>query len=556
MADTMHSQQQISSTVLSPSPKRIEHLKAIARSNCLNDSSKVEFNKYGKKDEQGFVPVSSIFISSVQVHRATVEGERQMLDSQYLWVFTQRLKHHCSSLKEVNVVTMSKNNDATFKWNLECSEASMDQMMAICNAPALAESGFVINSFVLTRDYAGSFDRKEIVQHFTDHCNLKEEFDETEFYIDNSIKTDATCFDCKKQDVQYTMFLKFPQMLQGTTDLAYHWIDWCQKSNSAINTSAARGLTRIELTCKAMALETMLSHFADFVMLIPAQLSYATPHSAMWRAYADCLHETLIVVDEEYETKGLAILVYSHNSHTNQLCGITIKNWATMSHHAITRLTLASKLPIHVLSVSSVECASNEEILTVQGAIYSKTIPDNVDDATFMTNSNGTYAVDNVSQSAMDAMGFIPHENCHLKFSPQRIFQRTKMYATFQRVGSLIVQLDRQIRQEYNDSSLPDTLFPCNVHSLPTVKLRSLKRGLYNIHGIIMKKYPILLMNYNGALCKLFATNELKAELDPTGSYDEQSPDAIAQLHLYSVGKPSKNCGQKTRKVTCELTFD
>ena len=73
-------------------------------------------------------------------------------------------------------------------------------------------------------------------------------------------------------------------------------------------------------------LSTLPSLISQVTQIIPPELIYSTPHSAMWRAYCDCFKHTLIISDPQYGANsallkdpkafppGRALVVYSFNA--------------------------------------------------------------------------------------------------------------------------------------------------------------------------------------------------------------------------------------------------
>ena len=62
---------QLPVSAITVSPKPINLLKAIARENCENELSGINFNKNGEKDGQGLVPIGECFIDTVIIKRLT-----------------------------------------------------------------------------------------------------------------------------------------------------------------------------------------------------------------------------------------------------------------------------------------------------------------------------------------------------------------------------------------------------------------------------------------------------------------------------------------------------
>jgi len=407
--------------------------------------------------------------------------------------------------------------------------------------------------------------------------------DDQFFIMDPKMKSQSgnTCFITKKQGIRYKVYLKFPQMLQSRkvrSDLGHRWYDWVGVSKGRITSkfmtsrakSKNRGLTRFELSFKGLPTKDyMINEFSNFVSIIPAELSYATPHSAMWSAYADCLKHSLIVVDESDE-KGLGVLIYSKNSMTNDLSGVKILNWNTHSHTYITRYTFSQNLPIHVIKLVSTGRHNGNEILQISGLIYSKRMNEDVADITFMLNSKGQFAYHKpeLEINKLNEIGFSRHRNCNLVVSSQVMAVRSKRIATYCLKDELPLQIN-----EYSFHSTDDLnkIAPMNyishsisngefkIDELPLIKARNLVRGFYDIHAILLhpNTYPIIVINITRKLHKLYANADLKnaISLNSKIDFNKLSPNPIGKLIIYNQSKMSANCGSKKRKMHCEIKY-
>lgn len=569
---------QIPSAALSSSNNRLNHLKAIARSNCLNDSATVNFNKYGDKDGIGFLPVSPFFIDTVIITRHITEEERKLIGSSCLRVFTEKLKEQLTSLQDYSIIPCSGKSETLFQWKLACPESPIESVLSILKTPIFIENNFMVQSIDLTRDLSGSFNLDEVIDYFQRHYNLQIGYNSEELFMEDNMKsqTGNTCFICKTKDVRYKIYLKFPQMLQCQrvrNDMGNRWHDWCQISKShedskfskTRNDTLLRGLTRMELTFSGLpSLETMVSKFDEFINLFPKELSYSTSHSSMWTAYADCFKHSLIVVDEHYQKTGLAILIYSYNSLTKDLAGVKITNWNSINLHLLTRFTLSSKLPIHLITVSSVSRINGNEIIEISGALYSKAVQD---DVTYLLNSKGqiVYHSTAVTSEQMNSFGFSRHENCNLMITPQRIVAKSKVIGSVQLQSEFQVNLQAYTFHKTEDikkldpltdqsSTLPaDNLFPFDVNALSFTKLKNLKRGFYEIYGLFIqsRQLPLLVINKNGKLYKLYANSDLKQQVHelPYFAVNEKCSSPLGRLYIQNVCKKSKDCGSKSRQI-------
>jgi len=257
------------------------------------------------------------------------------------------------------------------KWKIACSEVDVEVMQKIIIH--LSSYEFTLYEIDFTRDYAGSFRLNEVVSHFKQNYGLVEGYDKFRdvFFMEKDMKqkTGNNCFIMKKGNIRYKMYLKLPQMIcknKVRDNLGMNLLNWVSpgknhahlSSNHQTELARQRGLTRIEVSIKnpSLHLEELIREHNFFVDMLCPSLTWSSSHAMMWKAFADNLKHTLVVVDENFrgEAKdvGLAIVVYAFDPATFDLCGFQVKNWQKNCMQIMARFTFSSSLPIDMIKMS------------------------------------------------------------------------------------------------------------------------------------------------------------------------------------------------------------
>ena len=140
----------------------------------------------------------------------------------------------------------------------------------------------------------------------------------------------------KKGNIRYKMYLKLPQMIcknKVRDNLGMNLLHWVSpgknyarlSSNHQTELARQRGLTRIEVSIKNPSLhfKELIREHNFFVDMLCPSITWSSSHAMMWKAFADNLKNTLVVVNENFrgEAKdvGLAIVVYAFDPATLDL---------------------------------------------------------------------------------------------------------------------------------------------------------------------------------------------------------------------------------------------
>jgi hypothetical protein len=200
------------------------------------------------------------------------------------------------------------------KWIIACPNLELDVIGKIMKEISSEENEFYIDEVDITRDFAGSFKLDEVVDHFQTNFGLVNGFERGCYFMEKDMRqrTGSNCFVMKKENLRFKMYLKFPQMIckhRVRDNLGFNLRSWVnpacvyKRLHCAFRSQLAqdRGLTRVEISIMnpSLNVEDLTRVHKDFTDMLPSSLVLNTSHASMWKAFADNLKHTLIVVDED-----------------------------------------------------------------------------------------------------------------------------------------------------------------------------------------------------------------------------------------------------------------
>ena len=394
---------------------RDEKVKAminLAILNARNRTGALNYNRYGKKDGQGFQPCSEKFIDNfvlmtlVPDYMLNEEGNYklcgQMNQTIHELLTESGLKKNCfvkaTRLKRVDVwetVTEEMKSKVMFR-NLEkekpetqyfwqeykvaCQNEKYEDVMKFLRNQTYKERWVCMKDIDLTMDQLGSFNKKEVIDHMLNaegfrmaqsHAEGERTILKNDHFVGRNCLTYMETVD--DQTVRCKIYNKMVQMLECKAvreDYGNHWKDWVEQTRRAdddpkekVNTRLAdardkskdRGLTRAEVTfyCNENIPtdELMESVLLSITQYVPARCVYSTPHAGTWKAYCDSFVHSLVVEDKITEGER-ALIVYSLNEKTRKISGSLIDNWAEKRKWCLANLTLSATLPIDIIEIN------------------------------------------------------------------------------------------------------------------------------------------------------------------------------------------------------------
>ena len=176
---------------LSTSSKRLCHLKAIARANCKNETSEINFNKYGDLDNIGLTPASDYFIDTVIFKYTLRESDNDLSVEENLRIYYHKL--HAIILCNGNgspdftlLPIPTKEHESFFKWRLACPNMPLNIILSILNCNDV-QNTYIVLSVDITRDFAGSFQLDDMVGYFKTHHGMQEGYSESGLFYEKDM---------------------------------------------------------------------------------------------------------------------------------------------------------------------------------------------------------------------------------------------------------------------------------------------------------------------------------------------------------------------------------
>ena len=268
-------------------------LEKIAKENSLNTTGSANFNKYGQQDGIGFSPCSDKFVDNflfyVYVPDYFVTAKktytevghvnkhiRDMLDRYGLHkckvkaVALSPLKKKPSELDKVYGRLKTKETDETVyyvqEFKVACADKEYSDALKFLRTDEYKIRNIFLKDIDVTMDYAGSFDKDEVIQHLTTKKGFRVQGsanDANRTILDNTDQVGNNCLTYMETvdglTTRCKIYNKMVQILESKSvreTVGQHWKDWvCQKDTRLANArdlGKDRGLTRAEVTfyCK------------------------------------------------------------------------------------------------------------------------------------------------------------------------------------------------------------------------------------------------------------------------------------------------------------------
>ena len=439
-------------------------VETLVRSNALNLTGNTNFNSGGIKDGVGFVNVTKKFVDNFILRVLvpdynTKDGRnifvgsqnksiRDLLDAHGL----QKCKVKAVAFVRVSGVPPTfmlekmpfqtgENTVGLYyyqEYKIACPDVEYSIVLDFIRNAPYNNIGMFIKDMDVTTDYAGSFDKYEVVDHLTSMEGFREQgdgygLDATRTILNNDSKVGKNCLTFMENIGGFTtrqkIYNKMVQMLECKSvrsTVGSHWKDWvCQKDTRlayARDRASERGLTRAEVTFyveESIPTDAFIdSVLANITRYVPCYLVYSTPYAAVWKTYCDTFIHSLICIDRFVD---IGIVVYSYNEITGNISGQIIERWSEREKWCLDKLTLNGNLPLDVIESNEVTKVFSgkrkDAILEICGVRYFKI---NVDSSTTfptrLVSKGGVYSYNRGSVENNDTLlqnsGLVEHDNC------------------------------------------------------------------------------------------------------------------------------------------------
>ena len=374
----------------------------VVKHNALNKTGHANYNKGGVKDGVGFQPCSDKFVDNFILRVLVADyliykknyaevgsinrTKRGMLERNGL----EKCKVKAISLSSATDIPAEIMAKMPFRINnkecdvteyyfqdykIACANVEYGSVLQFLRTKEYVQRGLFLKDIDVTMDYAGSFDRDEVIDYMvTNHdfrCQGAVE-DATKTILDNSHKVGQNCLTYMEtingMSTRSKIYNKMVQMLEckGVHDsIGCHWKDWVSQQDTRLararDEASPRGLTRAEVTFYCQneipSDEIMEATLKRIVQYVDTSVVYTTPYACVWNAYCDSLVHSLVVVDRTQDT---ALIVYSYNELTQNIRGQYISKWSEREMWSLANLTLNGNLPIDLIEVLRVSKTEKE----------------------------------------------------------------------------------------------------------------------------------------------------------------------------------------------------
>ena len=478
-------------------------VEAVARSNSLNHTGLTNYNEYGVKDGKGFASVTDKFVDNfileVLVPECNTKNGRNVFVGSENRTIRELLTAHGLEKCIVKAIKFAKiaepsadmlefmpNSDKDLEsslyfvqeFKIACPNVHYELVLEFIRNRRYNTCGFFLKDFDVTIDYAGSFDKEELIKHLVGEKGFRLQGDYGDVavrtIIDNDKLVGRNCLSfmetvdeiCTRQKI-YNKMVQMLECKSVRSTVGCHWKDWiCQTDTrlaKARDKATDRGLTRAEVTFYVERGAIPSDEFIDrtlsrIVEYIPSEMVFSTPFKAVWRAYCDTFKHSLVCIDR---SSNIGIVVYSCNELTGNISGQLYENWSDKEKWCLDKLTLNGNLPLDVIDINVItktsttvkvrngtKSARHGEILEITGSRMIKVNPDK--STTFPTrlvSQKGYFSSNNASveinTTLLEKAGFLVHLNCIPYLAKSRANVKSKANAEFARVEILQVKIEK-----------------------------------------------------------------------------------------------------------------
>ena len=471
-------------------------LETVGRSNALNRTGQVDYNALGNKDGLGLKSVTEKFVdnfvlailvpdynvtSGKYVHcGSSNKSIRELLNSAGLEKCAVKAidcrKAHSSPpdfmLKCIPFTDHTKIVESYYfqEYKVATPNLEYQAVMNFVRAGEYNSIGMFLKDFDVTMDFAGSFNKDEVIEYLVKECDFRVQGNENTLsprtILDNDRFVGRNCLTYMEEVggfvTRQKIYNKLVQMLESQSvrsSIGCHWRDWVVQQGTRLSAArdkaTQRGLTRAEVTVYidesgAIPSELLIEEtLLKIIEYVPNDLVYSTPFSKTWEVYCNSFIHSLICIDRK---EDIGLLVYSLNQVTGKLSGQLINEFEKKWQWVLENLTLNGNIPVDVIDITTLSRTLSEDkkkdcIIEVSGSRYFKNSPNKSSSfKTRLVSHKGVYSY-TASLTAEEAMkmiknaGFVPHKNCVPFLAANAANCNSKTSAQFARVEDLEVCL-------------------------------------------------------------------------------------------------------------------
>ena len=492
------------SNLVGRSAAKTAMLETIGKSNALNQTGRINYNALGQKDGIGLKSVTEKFIDSFVLAvlvpdynvkngkycycGASNKSIRELLDDAGLnncvvkAICCRKVQPTPTDfmLKSIPFMDQTKTADCYYIQEYKVATPNLDYkaVMEFVRAEEYKSIGMILKDFDVTMDFAGSFDKDEVIEYLVKEHDFRMQGDENTLsprtILDNDRYVGRNCLTYMKEIggfvTRQKIYNKLVQSLESQSVrsvVGCHWRDWVAQQETRLaaarDKSSYRGLTRAEVTiyidntCQIPSEKFIEETLRKIIEFIPSELVYSTPYSKTWEAYCDRFIHSLVCIDRK---QNIGLLVYSYNEITGKLSGQLINEFESKWKWVLENLTLNGNLPVDVIDINTWSTTINKPkkmdfIVEVTGSRYFKAYPNK--SASFKTrlvSHKGCFSytpgLKEDMESLLEKAGFLPHGNCIPLLANTAANSKSKTSAELCKVENLVIKLSDECLSRAN----------------------------------------------------------------------------------------------------------
>eukprot|EP00116_Pleurobrachia_bachei_P001912 sb/3462174/ len=426
-------------------------LEYLARSNSLNKTGALDYNKLGQKDGVGLCSVTNVFVDNFLV--SLLVPDYNMDDGKFTYVGTvnKSIRELLTSVGIAGCVVKAigckecKNRDPDTavlfpvqdavvekyyvqEFKVACPNINFGKVMEFLRAKSLQKIGLTLKDIDFTIDYAGSFNKNEVITHLVDNCGFRMQGDfgtSSRTIVDNDRMVGNNCLTYletvsgfKTRQKVYNKMVQSLECQSVRSNTGCHWRDWVVQNDTCLANArdqcSERGFTRAEVTFyidedHTIPDDDIIQETLDAIVRnIPADLVYSTPFASVWEVYCNTFNHSLICVEGD-----LALLVYTYNEITDKIAGQFIENYERKRLWVLRNNTFNGIIPIDEIIVTPTDKGKINVICNR----YFKSDGGSTQFTTRLVSNKGVYCWSNNTDLEVAEMvrkaGLLPHKNCY-----------------------------------------------------------------------------------------------------------------------------------------------
>ena len=492
MANTVVKQSEVVGNVKS----KTMLVEQIARWNSLNRTGKINYNEGGIKDDVGLQSVTEKFVDNFLLRVLVADYNTKGGKNIYIGTQNKAIRDLLSAyelnkcivkaiafkklrqtptkeeLEKMPMRNLAKKADVYYyqDYKVACPNVEYAKAINFLRTADLATIGMVVKDFDVTMDYAGSFDKAEVIDHLVTKLGFSvqgQKCNTLQTIVDNDASVGRNCLTYMETTgdifTRKKVYNKMVQMLECKSvrnSVGCHWKDWvCQQGTrlaDARDKTKYRGLTRAEVTFYIdgsiptdLFIEESLQ---SIVARIPTMLIYSTPFAKVWSSYCASFQHSLVCVDR---SKDIGLIVYSYNEITQNISGESYEKWSEREKWCLDKLTLNGNLPLDIIDINvTTDTYSSkrgkvrkDSLIEIAGSRYFKIHPDS--STTFQTrlvSNKGVYCHNKDSSynncRLLENAGFVVHENCIPYLASIMASAKSKANAELRKIENLEIRVE------------------------------------------------------------------------------------------------------------------